>query len=564
MRSGHTKQQSRGGSRVLKRGSRLALFIAASALIPVWLPAAPAFAQSIQTSPPALAATVVKGQSATLSLTLKKSDTTQHTWEPKTSVPWITLTPNYGSINTITTEQDVVRVNVNTASMALGPNSGLVYIWDTAPGFSRLISVPVMVTVVQAAPVQPSQPTPPPPPPSPPPAPPSPPPVSPTPPPVPPTPPPSLSSNITAFPAVLSATLAKGQSTTLTLNLQKTGPEQHKWEPKTNAMWISLSPNYGSVNTITTELDQVKVSVNTANMAVGNNSGIVYIWDTAPGLSRLISIPVIVSVTQAGSTPTPPSPPPAPPSPPPAPPSPPPAPPSPPPAPPSPPPAPPAPVQSNIAPSPSAYSATVVKGQSTTFTLNLQKAGTTQHTWEPKTSVPWISLSPGYGSINTITSELDKVQVTVNTTSLNTGTNSGVVYIWESGSGLSRLITVPVTITVTPSGTTPPPPSSPPPAATTPVGSVTPPPPPPPPSPPVPTTGTATVTWAANNETDLAGYKLYVGTVSGVYNKTIDVGNRTSYAITLPKGVTYFFAVTAYDKSGNESRHSGEQSRSLF
>ena len=385
---------------------------------------------------------------------------------------------------------------------------------------------------------------------------------------MPPTPPPSLSSIITAFPAVLSATLAKGQSTTLTLNLQKTGPEQHKWEPKTNAMWISLSPNYGSVNTITTELDQVKVSVNTANMALGNNSGIVYIWDTAPGLSRLISVPVIVSVTQAGSTPTPPSPPPAPPappSPPPAPPTPPPAPPSPPPASPSPAPAPPAPASSNIAPSPSAYSATVVKGQSTTFTLNLQKAGTEQHTWEPKTSVPWISLSPGYGSINTITSELDKVQVTINTANLNTGTNSGLVYIWESGAGLSRLITVPVTITVTSSGTTPPPPPlSPPPAATTPIGGVTPPPPPPPPSPPVPTTGTATVTWAANNETDLAGYKLYVGTVSGVYNKTIDVGNRTSYAITLPKGVTYFFAVTAYDKSGHESRHSGEQSRSVF
>jgi hypothetical protein len=361
--------------------------------------------------------------------------------------------------------------------------------------------------------------------------------------------------------------LAKGQSKTLTLNLQKTGPQQHTWEPKTNVTWISLLPNYGSVNTITTELDQVKVSVSTANMAVGTNSGMVWIWDTRPGLSRLISVPVMVTVTSGDTIkspqPTPPSPPPAPPTPPPAPPS-------PPPAPPSPPPAPPAPGQSNIAPSPSAYSATVVKGQSASFTVNLQKAGTAQHTWEPKTSVPWISLSPAYGSINTITSELDKVQVTINTANLNSGTNSGLVYIWESGPGLSRLITVPVTITVTSSGTPPsPPPPSPPPSPPAsqpnPIGSVLPPPPPPPPpSPPVPTTGTATVTWAANNEADLAGYKLYVGTVSGVYNKTIDVGNRTSYVITLPKGVTYFFAVTAYDKSGHESRHSGEQSRSVF
>ena len=72
------------------------------------------------------------------------------------------------------------------------------------------------------------------------------------------------------------------------------------------------------------------------------------------------------------------------------------------------------------------------------------------------------------------------------------------------------------------------------------------------------------MTWTANREADLAGYKLYVGTSSGVYNRTVDVGKVTSYSISLPKGVTYFFAVTAYDKSGNESRHSGEQSRSLF
>ena len=62
----------------------------------------------------------------------------------------------------------------------------------------------------------------------------------------------------------------------------------------------------------------------------------------------------------------------------------------------------------------------------------------------------------------------------------------------------------------------------------------------------------------------MAGYRLYVGTASGVYSQNIDVGKATSYAITLPKGVTYFFAVTAYDNSGNESARSGEQSRSLF
>ena len=43
----------------------------------------------------------------------------------------------------------------------------------------------------------------------------------------------------------------------------------------------------------------------------------------------------------------------------------------------------------------------------------------------------------------------------------------------------------------------------------------------------------------------MAGYKVYVGTTSGVYTRVLDAGNATSYAMTLPKGVTYFFAVTA-------------------
>jgi hypothetical protein len=72
------------------------------------------------------------------------------------------------------------------------------------------------------------------------------------------------------------------------------------------------------------------------------------------------------------------------------------------------------------------------------------------------------------------------------------------------------------------------------------------------------------VTWAANSEADLAGYKLHIGTSSGIYNQTVDVGKVTSYAISLPKGVTYFFAITAYDKAGNESGRSAELSRSLF
>jgi hypothetical protein len=363
---------------------------------------------------------------------------------------------------------------------------------------------------------------------------------------------PGFAQNIQVSPSSLSATVAKGQSTTLTLNLQKSGTEQHFWEPKTNVTWVTLSPVYGSNNTITAEVDQARVIINIANMAIGTNSGVVYIMQSGPGVSRIITVPVTVTVTQTGTT-TPPSPPPPPPaSPPPASPPPPPA--SPPPA--SPPPPPPSSLNSTITAFPAALSANVVKGQSTTLTLNLQKTGSTQHVWEPKTSVTWITLSPAYGSANTITTELDQVRVTINSSGMALGTNSGVVYVWDSGPGVSRFITVPVTVTVTQTGTTTPPSPPPPP----PVGGVTPPPPPP----PSPTNGVATVTWAANGEADLAGYKLYVGTSSGIYNRTIDVGKVTSYSMSLPKGRTYFFALTAYDGAGNESGRSAEVSRSIY
>jgi hypothetical protein len=59
--------------------------------------------------------------------------------------------------------------------------------------------------------------------------------------------------------------------------------------------------------------------------------------------------------------------------------------------------------------------------------------------------------------------------------------------------------------------------------------------------------------------TDLAGYKLYYGLVSGTYIHTIDVGNRTTYTVSsLESGRTYYFAVTAYDTFGNESDFSAE------
>jgi len=60
----------------------------------------------------------------------------------------------------------------------------------------------------------------------------------------------------------------------------------------------------------------------------------------------------------------------------------------------------------------------------------------------------------------------------------------------------------------------------------------------------------ATLAWDANTESDLAGYKVHYGTVSGSYSVHTDVHNVTTSTVA---GQTYYFAVTAYNASGNES-----------
>jgi len=57
----------------------------------------------------------------------------------------------------------------------------------------------------------------------------------------------------------------------------------------------------------------------------------------------------------------------------------------------------------------------------------------------------------------------------------------------------------------------------------------------------------------------LAGYKVYTGTASGSYSQNVNVGNVTSYTnSSLNDGTTYYFAITAYDASGNTSGYSNQ------
>lgn len=82
--------------------------------------------------------------------------------------------------------------------------------------------------------------------------------------------------------------------------------------------------------------------------------------------------------------------------------------------------------------------------------------------------------------------------------------------------------------------------------------------------------GVATVAWMppTTNEDDtyldnLAGYKIYYGTVSRSYSNSITINNPgiTSYVVDNLTSETYYFAVTAFNNFGIESTMSNEVSK---
>jgi hypothetical protein len=63
-----------------------------------------------------------------------------------------------------------------------------------------------------------------------------------------------------------------------------------------------------------------------------------------------------------------------------------------------------------------------------------------------------------------------------------------------------------------------------------------------------------TLAWNASAESNLAGYRVQYGTVSGSPTTTIDVGRVTSWRIAgVQSGLTYYFRVVAYNTAGQTS-----------
>ena len=157
---------------------------------------------------------------------------------------------------------------------------------------------------------------------------------------------------------------------------------------------------------------------------------------------------------------------------------------------------------------------------SQSFTVS--NTGTGTLTWTAGDDAAWLGLSPASGT-NTGT-----VGASVNLAGLTAGTYNGTVTVSAPGAA-SKTLSVSFTVKQ-------------------------------------PTTaGSVNLTWAANTEPDLAGYKVYVGTQSGVYGAPISVGNVTAYQLNnLTMNTTYFVSITAIDTGGNESLHSAEVSKSVY
>lgn len=76
-----------------------------------------------------------------------------------------------------------------------------------------------------------------------------------------------------------------------------------------------------------------------------------------------------------------------------------------------------------------------------------------------------------------------------------------------------------------------------------------------------------TLRWAHPDPSDVAGFRVHVGSAPGVYDRSIDVGLPAqgggvfTYDLAVPSDADVYVAVTAYDADGLASPFSNEQFR---
>ncbi len=70
-------------------------------------------------------------------------------------------------------------------------------------------------------------------------------------------------------------------------------------------------------------------------------------------------------------------------------------------------------------------------------------------------------------------------------------------------------------------------------------------------------THSVNLSWKASTSSNIVGYNVYRGSISGNYSLLNSMNSTTSYTdTTVQNGQTYFYAVTAVDSAGVESPYS--------
>lgn len=181
-----------------------------------------------------------------------------------------------------------------------------------------------------------------------------------------------------------------------------------------------------------------------------------------------------------------------------------------------------------IGESPTSLSFIMTQGwtNSESQTLTITNTGKGTLSWSASGATSWMTLNPTSGALTA--GQSNAVTVTVNPTGLSTNIYTAPVTIIAPGA-TNTPQQVLVTLAIS-----------------------------------APASGTATLTWDAETDPTVIGYKVYSGTTSAAYGSPVDVGNVTSFkVINLTPGKTYFFAVTAYNNAGYESSYSNEVSKAV-